>query len=426
MIGPTMIGSTVHRESPRREKAGVLCCLVIVMGMAGMAGLSATLTACAAPRSGQSGADAIDGLRADYRRRALSVAMNEYAAEFAAVVEGAADAIAASADSSDVRRNALLWKMNAIPRARVACFRYAPLAAQFDMWTFALQMEAFFVSGAGREVFGDQQPLAIEASRRLVSEIREIGLRSAESPEALDRVEAEQIMPWVEANPIQSLSFDRRSSIMRYAELTRDQGGSLAQIASMEENFAKLMVMLRVYLAEIPRHARWQAQLLVDETLDGAKVGDAVGAIDRIAASAEVGSAFAESAPELVRTEREAIINAIDEQRALILEDVDRIRTETLEQVGYERAIVMKSVEERVEEVIEALGDVRAALTADLDRIVAEAVAGAVADGSVAADEVAVRTVDRVFIRLGLLAIIGVVLAPIVARVYVRVWLRGS
>ena len=62
-------------------------------------------------------------------------------------------------------------------------FRLEPIAALIDAWIFARQMDQLFRDGAGAGAFGTFQPEAVEISRRLADQMREIGGSIAVSPE---------------------------------------------------------------------------------------------------------------------------------------------------------------------------------------------------------------------------------------------------
>lgn len=368
------------------------------------------LASCATGSRDRQRAEAIEGLRVDPAKRALNTAMSEFALEFSAVVEEAADRIALETDDPAVELNALRWKTNAIPEARATCFRLEPLAAQFDMWALLIQMDTFFTDGAGSSVFGAQQHVAIDATNELLEHLRVISRRSTETEDAVSKIENDVIRPWADENPIESLSFHRRSSIIRFADYTKEQGGTIEQFANLEEYVAKLMMIVRVSIAEIPRQARWEAELLVEEQLEELQaertlrsVDQLAVSVDQISASVERMSGVAVEAPALVASEREVVLAQVQEDLEMVIGEVDRIRLETLEAVASERIL----------------------LADDLERIAHGAIEKSLREGFAQVDQTADRTADRVMLRVVLLLILGLLLAPVVAHVYVRVWPKG-
>ena len=129
-------------------------------------------------------------IRADFRVESLRARMHEYSITFAAEVELAATSIERRATDSTVRRNAVLWRVRAIPEMRKACFRLEPIGALVDAWIFARQIDQLLSEGAGATAFGTFQPEAVEVSRRLADQMREIGGSIAVSPEDTGRVRA--------------------------------------------------------------------------------------------------------------------------------------------------------------------------------------------------------------------------------------------
>src|SRR5687768_15899871 len=88
-------------------------------------------------------------IRSDYRVETLRARMFEYSITFAAEVDLAASSIERQTTDPMVRRNAMLWKIRAVPEMRKACFRLEPVSSLVDAWTLARQMDQFFSDGAG-------------------------------------------------------------------------------------------------------------------------------------------------------------------------------------------------------------------------------------------------------------------------------------
>ncbi len=101
-----------------------------------------------------------------------------YESVFAAAVQTAADKIALEEEAA-YREVSIRWKINSIPAMQAAPFQLDPLAAFADAWGLTAQMERFFSVGAGKDIFGDSQHIAVDASRELVAEIRSSNPRSA-------------------------------------------------------------------------------------------------------------------------------------------------------------------------------------------------------------------------------------------------------
>lgn len=109
-------------------------------------------------------ATSIDASAGELRVRAVQLGRL-----FSTEIERAADSIRAMTREPSIRRHALLWKMYAIPAAHEAVLLPDPALSIIDAWVFARQMEEYFDRGAGQDVFGPHQGIALAAVRRLDS-----------------------------------------------------------------------------------------------------------------------------------------------------------------------------------------------------------------------------------------------------------------
>ena len=287
----------------------------------------------------------------------VRVAMNEYTVDFSAGVEDLADSIIERSDDPGIRRNAVLWKLNATPAMRMACFRRGAVAASIDAWALSAQMTAFFDRGAGADLFGPYQEEVVLLSRTLERRARDAHATAMASEEDLDAFERTVIKPWVEENPIRALTFARPSIIAQFAGITVDSGGVIGDIASLEQQVYNLQTQARIYLAHAPKVVRWEAQLLRDDLLGDLDLEglsrSAADAADAATRAADV----AEATPELIRDERRAV-----------LADLDRHITALIEAIGAQReAIVTELKNERVA-IVEAVGTERVELLAEIGR----------------------------------------------------------
>ena len=201
--------------------------------MAALLALS-SLAACASTQPSRPDVSPWPEIRPDFRVAALRLRMHEYAITFAAQVDLAATGIERRATDSTIQRNALLWRIRAVPEMRKACFRLEPVAALVDAWILARQMHQLFSEGAATNAFGTFQPEAVEISRGLVRQMREIGGSIAVSPEAAAEFEHRFVDPWVAEHPLRDVSFVRESPIARFADQSRASGDIFQSVGTME------------------------------------------------------------------------------------------------------------------------------------------------------------------------------------------------
>ena len=366
-------------------------------------------------------------IRPDFRVETLRVRMYEYSITFAADVDLTATAIERRTADSAVRRNALLWKVRAIPEMRKACFRMEAVSALVDAWIFARQMDQLFTEGAGTSAFGTFQPEAVEVSHRLVQQMREIGGSIAVSPEATAEFERKFIDPWLADHPLRDITFVRESPIARFAEQSRERGDMFQSVGTMEDLAVSLSQQARIYLADLPRQIRGEVDLLRSDMLSSEDMASMQGDLHTSAAAADRIAATAEALSPLVLNERRVVLEEVSRQRALVM---DAISVEREQAVGaISRALaadlgeLLRNLESQRLATLEWATSERRATTADVRHELAASMEALRGERAVVVDDVR-RIVDVVLLRVALFLLAAVVLAPLVAHVYARVWPR--
>jgi len=257
-------------------------------------------------------------IRSDYRVEALRTSLREYSVTFAAEVEIAATAIERRAYDATIRRNARLWKLGAIPEMRQACFRPEAIGALVDAWTFVRQMDQLFREGSGRNAFGPFQPEALEVSGRLVAQMRAIAGSVAVSPEAQAELEHQIVDSWIVEHPLRDITFVRESPIARFAEQSAARGDALQAVGSIEEIVNSLSQQARIYVADLPRQVRGEIDLLWSDMLPPELLSSMQGDVHTAAKAADSIAATAERVPGLLTQERQAVLDDVSRQRALV------------------------------------------------------------------------------------------------------------
>ena len=366
-------------------------------------------------------------IRPDFRVEALRVRMTEYAITFAADVDLAATAIDQRATDSTVRRNALIWKTRAIPEMRKASFRLEPVMALIDAWILARQMDKLFREGAAAGAFGIFQPEAVEVSRRLVDEVREIGGSIAVSPEARAGFEHRVIDPWVAEHPLRDITFVRESPIARFAEQSRAGGDTFQSVATIEELGVSLSQQARIYMADLPRQVRGELDLMRSDMLPAESVASMQGDLHMTSAAVDRIASTAESISPLVLNERRIVLDEMSRQRALVMEAITVEREQAVSAIvrafAAERSEVLRNVDsERLATLEWATAERREAI-ADVRRELAGSMEAVRGERAVVVDDLR-HIVDVVLLRVAIFLLAAVVLAPLVAHAYARVWPR--
>jgi hypothetical protein len=366
-------------------------------------------------------------IRPDFRVETLRARMHEYSITFAAEVDLAATAIERRATDSTVRRNALLWRVRAIPEMRKACFRLEPFSALVDAWIFTRQMDQLFSEGAGAGAFGTFQSEAVEVSRRLVDQMREIGGSIAVSPESRTEFEHKFIDPWLAEHPLDDITFVRESPIARFAEQSRARGDTLQSIGTMEELVFTLSQQARIYLADLPRQVRGEVDLLRSDVLPAETVASVQGDLHLSAAAADRLAATAESVSPLVLSERRIVLDEMSRQRALVMEAISVERGQAVGEIvrafAAERTEMLRSFESQRLATLEWATAERREAIADVRRELAGAIEALRGERAVVVVDLR-HIVDVVLLRVAIFLVAAVVLAPLVAHAYARIWPR--
>jgi hypothetical protein len=366
-------------------------------------------------------------IRPDFRVEALRARMHEYSITFAAEVDLAATSIERRAADSTVQRNALLWKVRAIPEMRKACFRLEPIGALVDAWIFARQMDQLFTNGAGAGAFGPFQPEAVDVARRLVDQMREIGGSIAVSPEARAEFEHKFIDPWLAERPLRDITFVRESPIARFAEQFPARGDMFQSVGAMEGLAVGLSQQARIYLADLPRQLRGEVDLMRADILPPAGVASMQEDLHVSAAAADRIASTVEGISPLVMNERRIVLDEVSRQRVLVMEAVSVERERAIgaivRAVAAERSELLRTLESQRLATLEWATAERREAIAEARRELARALEALRGERAVVVDDVR-HIVDVVLLRVALFLVVAALLAPLVAHAYARVWPR--
>ena len=119
--------------------------------------------------------------------------------------------------------------------------------------------------GAGEDIFGESQHIAVDASRELLSEIRSFA-ESVVGNESVQTVEP-RLAQWLDETPIADISFGRRSVAADAATITAAEWGlgGLRSVGQIEDLVRDLSERLTIYSEQLPELARWHSELLAIE-----------------------------------------------------------------------------------------------------------------------------------------------------------------
>ena len=268
------------------------------------------------------------------------------ARNFMATVELTADSIARLTDEEWVRYNTLVWKANAIQAIQLSMFHPDPMISFVDGWALLIQMRQYFETGGGRDLFGFQQQLAVDA----LTDLEEEALATVESvgrAESIDKTKR-FVYRWADAHPLTNNLYLRESAAQAVAEFAEaETGAGLSALGSLSETAADAQQMTLVLASYAPKQVAWQSELFMADMLDTTRVSLLLQSIDDM----EVVSATTDLMkvmPGMIAEERAAVFREIARERLAVLEEISRLRNETLlqmaELIAIERAAITAEV----------------------------------------------------------------------------------
>jgi hypothetical protein len=290
---------------------------------------------------------------------------------FSGIVEYSADEIIDKTDDLEVRRNARLWKMNSIPAIQKAAFQYDPLAGYIDAWVLTKQMLQFFEEGYGKDVFGELQYIAIEASRETVEEIeRNFKLAAQVDGDVGSGETRKNVDEFVAEHPLDNMLFVRYSTAGLLAELTKDRNrGAFAAMGRLEMSLGDLTDRMNIYAGHLPNQARWQAELAIEDFVGGPEFEEAYGKLDEMKASIDLTAANVAGVSETIDAQVVGALEIIPQEREVIFAEVERQRLETLELVQAERDLILNAIREERIAIFEEVRKERVAVMQDMEAL---------------------------------------------------------
>ena len=287
------------------------------------------------------------------------IRLNDFADYFVAEISEAAEVVIDNADDQMVRRRAMEFRSRTVGAFVGALIKPDPVASLIDAWAFCLQLRDYVApGGAGGELFGPLQSGIQDATQNVVVEMEDLVWTLAQRPTPAITAEVSR---WADEHPLTSAMMARRSTAVLLAEqlATRDNS-PLAALGRLQLGIDDLVAQGERYISIVPRAVRWQAQLIVHETLyDELALGEALDTLDLLDDYLVELSAFAEEIMATIPDHDEleadldealaALDARIELERARLIEEVERQREMVFADVSSERQAIMRDVEAQIE-----------------------------------------------------------------------------
>ncbi len=298
----------------RRRIVPLVCLLGLSGGCASIPGFSG-LWNLLPFTNGRSSGFTQEDLRAD---------VSSYAARFAAGVVSAAEEVTSGTTDPEIRRRALLWKVRITPLIESAELLGDPEQSYVALYALALGQRDYLESGAGRDIFGASQDVAVKAAQAIVDDGVAIGRRFL-TPEQMARL-TQETEAVVALHPIRGIFVPENVQAVVSATAPGGQfdwivNYPLAPFRAVEgvESGARAIREFNVtaqrfsqIVATMPQRLRWQAELLAFEMEQRPTVETTRRALESMAASAVEFRRIADRLPAELRAELVALVEQID------------------------------------------------------------------------------------------------------------------
>lgn len=341
---------------------------------------------------------------------------------YSAEIETTADKIILESRSPVPRRQALLWKAEAIPVMQASLLNTDPLAALLDTWAFILQMNAYTEQPAVKQGWGEFHPLVVETLNRMEAQMEQLVQTAA--PSANIAAIRQRIASWAEAHPIEGSLAGRKSAdaeVIRRAE--QSDLNAVSTLHAMQESLGDITARLDSYNAYLPKQARWQAELLLSDVARDPQVGAVMGNLVDLSRTLETTSHSIERMPEFVDQTGQAMKAAVDSQRlaaeAFLREermesfnDLNRQRIATIADLRKERRAATADLQNERQIVLDALHDEQTAAMTAFNAASEKAIKDLDSSGR--------RLVDHFFLRALELVLLTLILCSLAAWILLR------
>ncbi|ELB2155900.1 chemotaxis protein [Vibrio parahaemolyticus] len=297
----------------------------------------------------------------------MRILTREYALQFFAQVEQAADVLQEQYDPNDKVNQSyvLLWKINAEEGLQAAAYQVSPMAALIDTWVFTHQMNQFYATGAGRDIFATDE--AKQVSAHLANEVDQLA-QSLLKKEVYDKTKL-FVADFVKQYPFADLSMIRTPAYRAWLEANQiSEEGAVTTLGTMPEALGDVSDRLSLVSEQTPKIMTWKAQLLALNS--SASIEKVNAALNSLQVTADSMRDFIDNNPEYMRYLAEQM--AVELQP--LVDDIDQKTEARLSQLGEERQALEEMVARERQEIALIITHEREKFAQDMDRVSQEVV----------------------------------------------------
>ncbi|ATI48718.1 chemotaxis protein [Vibrio parahaemolyticus] len=297
----------------------------------------------------------------------MRILTREYALQFFAQVEQAADVLQEQYDPNDKVNQSyvLLWKINAEEGLQAAAYQVSPMAALIDTWVFTHQMNQFYATGAGRDIFATDE--AKQVSAHLANEVDQLA-QSLLKKEVYDKTKL-FVADFVRQYPFADLSMIRTPAYRAWLEANQiSEEDAVTTLGTMPEALGDVSDRLSLVSEQTPKIMTWKAQLLALNS--SASIEKVNAALNSLQVTADSMRDFIDNNPEYMRYLAEQMAMELQP----LVDDIDQKTEVRLSQLGEQRQALEEMVARERQEIALIITHEREKFAQDMDRVSQEVV----------------------------------------------------
>jgi hypothetical protein len=301
----------------------------------------------------------------------LQLRVYEAGRRLSSIVETTADTIAAHSANPVVRRNALQWKIAAVPLIEEASLRPDPVVATADLWGFTIQLSDYVTQGDGREAFGDQQQLAVAATDSLKQVMGDVAGHVVGTDGTRLGTAEQRIRDWAALHPLRGGQLARESVLSSdWKALSISETSLTGTVASVQRNLVGVNNRLGYLNEGIFKRVLWQSELAAGDLAPPLLARSQEALKDAIREG--ISEAIAEQAKQVlgaVDVQRVATLSSLTAERIAAFDDIAAERKAVLEGVSQERLATLAALQDEQVRVLEAIQTERRAAFSSMDSV---------------------------------------------------------
>lgn len=287
----------------------------------------------------------------------------DYSITFFKTIEEAADEIAqANLDDNTQYSYTLLWKIHSEEGLQQSVYQASPLASLIDSWVFTYQMNDYFTTGAGKNIFLEQQYIATTASQKLVKDADALAFNLLKKA---DYVTAQKfVAQFSQQHPFENLAFNRTPAFKDWLTFNGiDESEAVATLGTMPEALSDLSDRLSLMSNQTPKLLAWKAELVArNSRVNGEQLSQTLSNINNTSLKFQE---FIDNNPEYMRL----LASEMGKELQPLLNDFDKKAGEKLAVITQERIALEIMVERERIAIGQMVTKERANITTDLDGI---------------------------------------------------------